>query len=162
MSNAVSLKRINDGISKRLAGIETRGKKLQSFLNREVVEIYRNLQRRRWITENRSEGERWTELNPIYKKWKLVRFATYDGSGRKMLIATGRLYKSVIGPGKGFRKVATPKKLVITTSVPYAKDVNDVRDFTEYSPKSWNTINKAISKFLFKGTIPDVSKLGAK
>lgn len=129
---------------------------MQGFLNRDVVEAYRNIQRKRWVTENASEGgesKRWAALNPAYAKRKLTQFAGYEGAGKKMLIATGKLYKSVIGPGAGFRKVATNKTLTISTSVEYAQHVDEARSFTTYSKASILGLRKMIRDFMFYNRI---------
>ena len=146
------LRTISDGVQKRLKGLIDREKAMQGFLNRDVVEAYRNIQRKRWVTENASEaGEsgRWTALNADYARAKLKRFAGYEGGGKRMLIATGKLYKSVIGPGAGFRKVATNKSLTISTSVEYAQHVDEARSFTTYGKDSIRGLRTMIRNFMF-------------
>jgi len=164
--STISLKTIEKGITDRLNGMLAREKAMQSFLNKNIVELYRNVQRARWMTENSTEGQTWTALNPNYKKWKLVRFAQFEGGGQLMLIATGKLYKSVIGPGAGFRKVVTPRSLIISTNVDYAKHVDEggkhvvARPFTKYSEESKKLFRKAIAGFLFRGTITQMTRMG--
>lgn len=122
-------------------------------MNRNVVRAYQNLQRKRWMTENESEGRKWEPLNPTYAKAKRKKWAAAPGGGRKMLIASGKLYQSVIGPGEGFRKVATPRQLIISTSVEYAVHVNEARPFTRWSRESIAEFQRMIKDFIFKNKL---------
>lgn len=146
---SVALISVEKGIERALAGYINRDRAMQSFLNRNVVEAYRNIQRKRWMTENESEGKRWEKLNPKYAEYKKKKWAGAPGGGRKMLVASGDLVQSVIGPGAGFKKIATPRQLVISSGVKYAKYVDESRTFTEFSQKSLNDIRKMIAEFLF-------------
>jgi hypothetical protein len=128
-----------------------RGKSMQSFLNRNVYRIYQNAQRSRWITENASEGGetgRWEKLNPTYAERKKKIYAAYEGAGEKMLIATGRLFKAVVGPSNGQIKVVTNTSMTISTSVEYAKYVNEARSFSTWGPSFKAKVKKAIGDFI--------------
>lgn len=145
------------GITEFLKGVTMRAGSLQSFLNKNVVKQYQNIQRKRWMTENKSETgqgdsaiHEWQPLTVEYAKAKKRRFASYAGKGEKLLIATGKLQKSVIGPGDGFRKIATPRSLIISTSVEYAPYVDEARSFSSYGRKSVAEINRMIKDFVFK------------
>lgn len=110
-------------IQHRLAGLLNRSRSIRSFLNRNVVEQYRNVQKKRWMTENASEGSKWKELSPGYLLRKRQDFKKSSHGGDQILYASGDLYKSVIGPGKGFRKITTERKLIIgldPSVIPYA------------------------------------------
>lgn len=151
---------VGAGITKYLNGLRTREKALQGFLNRNLLEIYRNLQRRRWMTENVSEaGKEWTALNPGYAARKRKLFATYPGKGTKKLVATSNLFLSVIGPGKGFRKVTTPRSLYVGTTVEYAKYVNEARSFTEWSDRSQKEMTGAVARFIFKNELKNTPRI---
>ena len=157
---SASLTTVTDGISQVFKGMLQREKALQSYLNRNVLEQYRNIQRKRWMTENLSEsGIKWTRLNVNYAKRKRKIYAAYEGSGTKMLVATGKLYKSVIGPGEGFRKIVTPRSLYLATTVEYAPHVNDARSFTEYSPASIREIRLSVARFIFKGILKQSAEI---
>lgn len=138
------------GITEFLKGVTMRAGSLQSFLNKNVVKQYQNIQRKRWMTENNSETGQWQPLTVEYAKAKKRRFASYAGKGEKLLIATGKLQKSVIGPGDGFRKIATPRSLIISTSVEYAPYVDEARSFSSYGRESVAEINRMIKDFVFK------------
>lgn len=130
-----------------------RANSIESYLNRVVVDQYQIVQRKRWMTENASEGQRWEALNPIYAASKLTRFKSYEGGGTKMLIATGKLFKSVIGPGAGFRKVTTPRSLTISTTNEYAEYVDEVRPFTRYSRETIKKINQGVFDYITRNKI---------
>lgn len=147
-------------VSLRLAGLLDRSKSIRSFLNRNVVEQYRNVQKRRWMTENQSEGKRWKPLEPGYAEAKQKRYAKYDHGGTQMLYASGQLFKSVIGPGHGFRKIVTERQLIITVAVepesgkprkkftPYAEYVDEDRSFTTYSRSTIREFNRMIYDYI--------------
>jgi hypothetical protein len=156
---SASLSTVKDGISKYLKEMRQREKALQGYLNRNVLEQYRNAQRKRWMTENASEGTVWTRLNPGYAARKKKQFTAYEGRGTKMLIATNTLFKSVIGPGNGFRKLTTPRTLTLSTSVEYARHVDAARSITEFGPKTMSEIYGGIAKFVFKGILTDVADI---
>lgn len=149
----VTLSAKNSGIEGFLKGLTMRSASLQSFLNRNVYRAYQNIQRKRWITENVSETGQWTPLSPSYAKAKKTRFKSYPGAGQKLLIATDKLRKSVIGPGEGFRKITTPRSLIITTATPYAEHVDASRTFSTYSRESISELNGMIKDFVFKNIV---------
>lgn len=156
---SAALTTVSDGITKMLKGMRQREKALQSYLNRNVLEQYRNLQRRRWMTENASEGTPWSSLNPDYARRKLRVFAAYPGAGTKKLVATGKLYQSVIGPGEGFRKIATPRSLYIATTVGYAKYVDEKRSITEWGDQSIAEIRLSVAQFVFKAILKQSAEI---
>jgi len=156
---SASLTTVSDGITRMLKGMRQREKALQSHLNRNVLEQYRAIQRRRWMTENASEGQPWLALNPGYALRKKRQFAAYPGAGTKKLIATNKLFKSVIGPGEGFRKIVTPRSLLLSTTVEYAPHVNEVRSFTEYSRQSIAEIRNGVAQFIFKGILKQTAEI---
>lgn len=150
---SVKVATISRGINQVLEGYVNRANSLESYLNRVVVEQYRIVQRKRWITENASEGTQWDRLNPTYARYKLSAFKAYEGAGTKILIATGKLFKSVIGPGAGFKKVTTPRSLTISTTVDYAGHVDEVRPFTRYSSETIRKIHKGIVDYIVKNKV---------
>jgi hypothetical protein len=72
-----------------------------------------------------------------------------------MLIATGRLMKSVIGPGEDHKKIVTDKSFEVAWSTPYAVYVSDVRPFNSFGEKTMTEIYDGISKFLIEGLLRD-------
>lgn len=149
----ITVKAIETGAFDRIDAMIRRAKPsaTRSFLDRNVLQWYRNVQRKRWITENESEGMRWAPLQPAYRRRKLRVFAGYPGGGSKTLIATGRLLASVIGPGPDFRKVTTDRTMIIATVVPYAPHVNEDRTFTTYGEASIKRLAAAYARFLSRG-----------
>lgn len=148
---SASIKTIKRGASEALKGYQQRALSLQSVLNNQVLDTYRNLQRTRWMTENASEGTRWNILKD--KRWKQVKHRLYGSNletGRPLLVASGRLQKSVIGPGEGFRKVTLGNRIIISTSVEYAKGVDDLRPFTGWSKQSLAKFRKIIGEYILK------------
>jgi len=141
------------GVEEWFKNLTMRSNSLTSFLNKNVVAQYRNLQRKRWMTENESETGQWMPLNPTYRTRKLKQFQAYPGRGTKMLVATNTLFKSVIGPGEGFRKIVTPKQLILGTAIPYATHVDELRTFTTWGDESKKVFSEMITDYIFKNRI---------
>lgn len=148
-----SLKIITDGIGQQIKGYLDRSKFIDGYLNRTVYPEYQNRQRMRWQTENTSEGTQWKSLKPEYAERKKSIFASYEGSGTKMMIATGRLFKSVIGPGKDHRKIVSNGRLTVSWTTPYAIYTEDVRPVNEWDPKQDKEMYDAAAVYLIKGEI---------
>jgi len=132
------------------------------WANRELIPAYSDMQLRRWKSKNSESGGLWKPLNKAYAKRKLDRFASMPGGGRKMLIASGRLLAGVIppearsqlsvqGPSEEFRKVVTKNSVVLSTAVPYAKYVNEEREFTSVAQQYRRKWALQYAKYLARG-----------
>jgi hypothetical protein len=152
----ITTKFIVKDAQKVLGDMLKRERAMQSYFNRNLLEQYRNIQRKRWMTQGESEGSPWRALNPDYAARKKRVYASYPGGGTKMLIATNRLITGVVGPGGDFRKVTTPRSITLSTVTPYAKYVDEDRTFTKFGAKSLQEIYKGIGDFLFKGILKNV------
>ena len=145
-----------DQISDYFKGLTMRTDSLRLFLERNVYKAYQNIQRKRWMTQNTSEGEQWETLkSKSYINWKKLHYRA-DEAGRPILIASGKLFRSVVGPaGKdGHKMVATNTSLIVGTSVEYAPMVNQTqRKFTGYSQTTINELETMISDFVFKNIV---------
>lgn len=145
----MKLTKVVDGIEKKLDSMVNRAKSIKSYFAKVAYPRYQKAQIQRWQTENESEGERWTPLNPFYKSIKPFRFAGYDYGGTKMLIATGELLKSVVGKGNSMHQaIFTNTEMVISTSVPYAGYVAYVRPFMEFSQKTIDAWEQDLQDFI--------------
>jgi hypothetical protein len=152
----MGMKQVLSGIEDNLNGMLDRSKRMQAYMNRVVYKQYQNAQRSRWMSEGNSEGDPWKALNPKYKERKKIIFAAYEGQGTKMLIATGRLFKSVIGPGADHKKIVTDKSIEVAWSTPYAVYVDEVRPFTEFGDKTMGEIYDGLAKFIMEGILRDL------
>ena len=160
---SASLKTTQRGIQKKLDDMITRAETLTAFVNRVVYPIYQRYQRRRWMDENSRQTGQWQALNSAYAERKKRMYGgmekrgggtwpSYPGQGTKMLIATGRLSKSVMGDDASeHRKIVTNKSLRIFTTVPYATYVNDVRDFSTYGKSFYREVGAELKKYVAKG-----------
>ena len=150
----------------------------RAWLNRVAYRIYQNWQRERWMSEGSSQGSKWPRLNPEYARYKLKRYGggpkykwvggrgenrpwqpagrwpKFPGGGTKMMIATGTLVDSVTGKSlKYHRKIVTPKELFISTTVPYANDANERRNFTEFKDTNIAYLGELYTEYVMKGTM---------
>lgn len=145
------MKKVESGITDRLEFMSKRSNAMQGFLNTVVYKEYQNAQRKRWITENSSEGNGWKAISSEYAAIKRKKWASAPGGGTKLLIASGRLYQSVIGPSNDHRKITTNTSISIFSTVPYADYVNQERDFTNFGPEFKQRIMDKLQAYMFKG-----------
>lgn len=141
-----------DGVTKRLDAKLRQFDKLSGFLNRNVYQYYRVFQAKRWDTENISEGNRWPRLKPSYAAMKKIRFASFPYGGERMGIATGKLIKGVIGPGRDHRKIVkktgTVTSLIVSTAVPYAQYFDAKRPIAQVGEKTVKAIKGMIRNYI--------------
>ena len=149
----VTFEKAQDDIFKYLQGITQRSKSIEGFLNRNVYPEYQNQQRERWETENTSQGTQWRPLEDKYKKYKAKKFMSYEGRGTKLMIATGRLQRSVIGPDGDHRKLVTPKTLEIATTVEYAKYAAEKRPIMKFSKQNVQKMLDMIVDYIDKNKL---------
>ena len=132
-----------------------------------IYPLYQKLQTERFQTENSSEGQKWKPIEEEYRTYKLKRFKSYPGGGRKTLVATSTLGGSVIGQGAPFqgvdKHVALFKKYSMQISVKqggqnatgkpfdYAGYVAEVRPFMKFSEKSVKLMKDELKKFILGG-----------
>lgn len=181
MASAI-FEKLEDGISKQLEGLLDRSKKLQAFLNTNVYRKYQVMQLDRWMTENGSQGSRWDSLSAQYAKRKKIIYGggpkhkwvggapnpwraagtwpTYPGAGNVMLVGTGELVSSTIGPGltgspykndsKYHRKLVGEDFIEISTTIPYGQHVADRRPFMEFGDESMDEIYAMIEQYVLE------------
>lgn len=139
MSDSIKLKISVNGIGEYFQQMAQRASVVDGWLNRVAYPEILKAQKQRWMTKGASEGNTWDEITPSYAKRKLRRFADYPGSGRRLLIATGRLAYSMTldnslrGPKStesDHGKIVGNNRLEIESFVPYGKYVNEDREFT--------------------------------
>lgn len=139
MRLVVKTANIQASLNKKIAN----AKNPATFLRSTAFPMWQAFQRKRWMTENTSEGRKWERLDPKYAKRKAIKFASYPGAGRKIMYASGRLFGGVIGETTEHRRVIRGSRMTLSTTVPYAKYPNEQRPYTPLSDKSLNKINKA-------------------
>lgn len=119
-----------------------------AFLNRVAYPMIIEFQKRRWVSQNSTEGAPWRELNPAYERRKLKKYAEYPGGGRHMMIATGRLVDAATMESDEGWKMVKDNRLYITINVPYAKWADKERNFTKFGRQSIDEIKDALKKYL--------------
>ncbi len=159
------------GIRKKLEAALTNANSSQIFLTRIAYPMYISRQSKRWMTENESEGAKWTPLNEKYAKWKKLNFVGYPGHGEKLLIRTGRLAEAVIGRKlKGdviseesakagdlpanHHVMITNRELHVYTDLKYAQHVNKTRSIFTFKDDFRKRIKAAYGAWVF-GKIKD-------
>lgn len=151
MSDSIKLS-IDDatnGIMKTLTGMINRGNLVQGWLNRVAYPTLVGVQRTRWQTEGSSQGKTWMPLNANYARSKLRRYRDYPGSGRKMLIATGKLVDSMTGDNQeNHYKLVTSRTLEMGSTLDYAKWVDQIRDITELNDETIEDLSERLGEYL--------------
>lgn len=149
----MGLELTQNALEQRLNEILTRAKSTQGASAR-VYPVYQALQTQRFMTENASEGQQWDPLKGEYAKYKVKKYSSSPGGGRKMLIATGHLAGAVIGPGAPFpgteshRAIFKPWSMQISVSLNYAQYVAARRPFMSFSDASMQKMKAALSQYL--------------
>lgn len=145
----MGLKKVEDTVTNRLNEMISRGRDARAFMVRVVRPTYQNAQRKRFQTENTSEGNQWDELNPKYAKYKLKKFAGFPGGGRKINIATGKMMSSLIlEESSSFSEIATNFSYIITFDVPYMKYVDEVRPVLQFRDEFYSEIKSKLRAYL--------------
>ena len=145
---------IENGVKQNLEGMVQRGKSVSAYLSRVVWPKYQKAQNERWQTENSSQGDHWVPLNVQYARYKKKKFASYEGGGNKMMIATGKLSKGARGVDAGyFYKIISDSSFVIgmnLSSVPYAGYAGDARPYMEFSDDTLSDWKAGIRDYICK------------
>lgn len=156
-----SLSKITNSVEEALEGMIRRANLVSGYLNRVVYQEYRIAQRKRWMQENDDPdftGGPWAQLDAKYAEQKRKKYGDNPfGRGTKMLIASGRLFNSVVGPSGGdHHKIVDNKEIRIFTTVPYAKFVDEDRTFSSWSLVFKRRIYKGLRDYLTKSIIKEV------
>lgn len=147
-----NLQSIQTGVTMNLQAKIARGKSLRGWIDRVAYPQYQNLQRERWMTEGASQGTSWPSLNPKYEKYKARKFASFPGGGTKMMIATSRLFNSVIGDDlENHRKIATDTSLEVFSTLDYAQYPNVRRNFTDFSQATMEDLANQAAQYIMGG-----------
>lgn len=186
----VSGKVVAEGALKSLDEMVQQPKWFSGWANTKLLRLHANFQKSRWISEGAVAGlPRWRPLSPAYAAHKRRRYGggpkfvfepqgpgknpwvqsgvwpTYPGGGRKVLMATGRLLRSMLAPRERgsiqgnssgpeeFRKIVTDKKVIFSSSVPYAERVDQERPFSDYPPSIIKEMASSYAKYLVAGVM---------
>lgn len=133
MADKVTLEMIHDNVTTHLKSMVNKANSIQSYFARVAYPTYQQAQITRWQTENASETGTWKRLDPVYAIRKRKIYAGYEYGGTKMLVGTGKLFKSVVGPGSGHAARFTNDAMEIRTTVDYAPYVAEDREFMRFS-----------------------------
>ena len=145
---------INKAVIDRLTKtIKNIGRDFDAILSRDILQLYKNAQAKRFKSQNQTEGDPWPQLNPTYAQWK-ARYAkihpgTFMGGGRAMGIATGRLYKAATMQNLNDTQAITRgRTLFINISVPYAMNLAILSLNACFGPQTRQAFKDRIAKFI--------------
>ncbi len=157
MGDTVSLTKMSSSIENALDGMVKRANLVPGYLDRVVYAQYQNAQRERWATENSSPnftGGIWDRLSPSYAQSKLRKYAAAPGGGSKIMIASGALQQSVIGPGPGHNKIVNDRSIRIYVSgIDYAEYADEARPFSTWSDIFYRGVYGGLKDYLIKNIV---------
>jgi hypothetical protein len=172
-----------DAFDAKMQKIMSRARDLSSYFDTVVFRQYQNAQKKRFMTENASEGAPWAALNSKYAVGKLKMYKRFPGGGRRMLIATNALSNAVTGSDPTLsRKLAEPRRLTIGIDAQavadmreklmgqvvsrrpskkpkkdaktYAQWVNEKRPFMNFGATTRMQIRQGLRAFILSGKVP--------
>lgn len=149
---------VESSILQKLNELKNSVKNLDAVIARRIWPLYQELQVERFKSQNQSEGETWSPLSPKYYKWKTSRtFFKREGKkvpikagGKQTLVLTGALYSAIMAKGSGGSRVIQNGKLIVNITLDYAEDVNERRNFTDFSISSLNKMKQELVDYLLK------------
>lgn len=155
----MQVRRIQDGVTQKLNAMISRQAKLDAWLNRVAFPLYKRAQKERYASENHGaqfDGNGWDPLNDAYAERKLRLYRSYDGGGRKMMIATGRMKSAVIGENTDyFRKLIERGSLriylIIGEETRYFNYADDARTVSSWSSSFYRDIAKKAASYMGRG-----------
>jgi len=147
----MSLKKVQDTVTTRLDSMIATGKDPRAFMLKIVRPAYQAAQRKRFATENQSEGQKWSPLNSKYAEYKLKKFKDFPGGGRKINIATGKLVNSLLLQDATLvNELVTHTSYVISIKVPYAKYVDEARPIMQFRKQFTQDLKKQFTSWMLR------------
>ena len=146
----VTFAQTDNRITGKLTEMIGRARDARGFLQRVILPMYLEDQKKRFQSENNTETGQWAALNPKYEKLKKTKYAGFPGSGNAILVGTGKLSDAVLLVSGG-NKVITQNSITISVDsgvVPYAKYVQEKRQFMSFGGSSINQFKDAIRLYL--------------
>ena len=153
------IKNVKHVIQGKLDGMLSRARDPAPYIKRKIFPKYQNVQRARWDSENNTsevDGGLWARLNPSYAARKLKIYKDEYMGGTKMMVATGTLYKAVIGENTDFfRMIISNNRLIFALEIDknheYFKYTDASRTYTKFSRSFWEDIKHGLAVYMGKG-----------
>lgn len=158
MGLSISVDEIQDRVEKVLS----RADNARAWLTRVAYKRYQNAQMERWMTKGASQGTPWRDNPSGYKEYKQRKFVNAPGQGRFVMIQTGQLVASVVGPtgsqminnSEGIakhRRIISAKALEVFTTVDYAEEAGSQRPFMNFKKSFYDDLIKEYRDWLLNG-----------
>lgn len=143
------MKRLKDNTNKRLEDLVLKGRDARSFIKKYLKPFYIDAQRDRFESKNVSQGAEWAPLNPQYEKYKLKKFAGFPGGGRKINVATGRLYRTLtFQEPNSVKELVEDKTWIVIFDVPYGTFVDKARPVLKFNYAFRRDIREKFVKYM--------------
>lgn len=155
MADSAKITALEDGIKKSLDGMISRGKSTSSYLNRNLLQQFKDAQNQRFQTLNSSQGSTWAPTTQKYSNYKRKKFASYPGAGNALMVATGRLAAGAMGQdASNYYKTVTDRSFTFGINLgtlPYAKYPGVRRPFMSFSDDTLVDWYTGIQQYITKG-----------
>lgn len=143
------IKKVQDTATQRLEDMVSKGKDSRSFIKKHLKPFYIDAQRERFDSENVSQGSQWEALSPKYAKYKLKKYATFPGGGRKINVATGRLYRTLtFQEDNAINEMTDDRTWIVIFDVPYGKFVNEARPVLKFNNSFTSQIREKFIEYM--------------
>lgn len=145
------LSKIEDSVTDKLNNMMKTTAFFEQFIQKRFKPMFTRLQQKRWQTKNSSEGRTWDPILPSYALWKKEKYKDSFGHGEQLLIATGRLFKSLtLNEDGDWQQILTGTTLVLNFDVEYASQVSMFRPILEFSSESMKMIRDDLKQWMKK------------
>lgn len=141
------LKKLQDNVTKTLERMTKSPSFFPQYVTRYFQPEFIEVQQRRFMTTNESEGSHWDALNPVYAAFKKRKYADSFGHGTQINIASGRLFKSLtLQQGADWQRLLSDTTVIFNFNIEYAKYVDERRPILEFAPTTLEQFKKNFRK----------------
>jgi hypothetical protein len=152
MTDSAQFTVVESKITFKLEGMISRGRNVSAYLNRVLMQKFKNAQQERFQTSNASQQGVWEPLNPTYLKRRMKK---WPGSGDAILVRTGKLARGAqaLDPSY-FYKVVNDDQFIVginRSAVPYSIYPGRRRPFMSFTAQTLNDWHDGIKNYVFRG-----------
>lgn len=131
---ATKLTKVEDTVTAKLKMMIQQTTFFEQYVLTRFQPLFQRVQQKRWQTENSSEGPRWAPIDKFYATYKKTKYSANFGHGDNLMIASGRLYKSLTLDNDGdWNRILSGTTVVFNFDVEYAAFADAVRPILEFS-----------------------------
>lgn len=143
--------KVQDTVTKSLNNMIKTTNFFEQWAIKRFQPMFKRIQQKRWATEGASEGRQWDPISPSYAEWKRKEYKDSFGHGEKLLIATGKLFKSLtLEEGGDWERILMRNTIVLNFDVEYARKVGEFRPILEFREATIKMIKEDFKDWIRK------------